>query len=197
MEETNAHIQKLHKENVEIAEKLNNNITDLNGINSQVADLALRLYDLVKRQEKSVGQILKGSRSAATTIDQINPLLAGLIDIAEKTKLLSLNASIEAARAGEYGRGFAVVASEVRDLSELSHNETDKLKPFAVDLKETFQNIVMEIESIFREVQDVMDLAEKLSAATEDITQRTGSLKDESQRLHTREHDEEELALSN
>lgn len=47
----------------------------------------------------------------------IGEIVQTISNIAEQTKMLSMNAAIEAARAGEYGRGFAVVASKINKLS--------------------------------------------------------------------------------
>jgi len=61
---------------------------------------------------------------AAQSIDAVMNLVT---DIAGTVNLLSLNATIEAARAGEAGKGFAVVANEIRDLSDQTHEATQRI----------------------------------------------------------------------
>jgi methyl-accepting chemotaxis protein len=54
-------------------------------------------------------------------MEQMRPMVDDISAIADRTKLLALNAKIEAARAGDAGRGFSVVAEEVRNLSDQTH----------------------------------------------------------------------------
>ncbi len=62
-------------------------------------------------------------------IQAINNNTSHLKTIANRQKILSLNASIEAARSGEAGVGFAVVAKSMQDLSSQSatiYNDIEK-----------------------------------------------------------------------
>lgn len=72
---------------------------------------------------------------------QINELAKVIMDIADQTALLALNASIEAARAGESGKGFAVVADEIGNLAQQSSNTVGKISTIITTVNEAVNSI--------------------------------------------------------
>ena len=97
---------------------------------------------------------------------------AGVIaGIANKTNMLSLNASIEAARAGEHGRGFAVVASQVRDLasqsSKSSKEISDTIKEVQTFVKDTVESMNKIFENATNQNKMAGDVGELLSKILE------------------------------
>jgi len=69
-------------------------------------------------------------------VEKIKLVMSVLDEIAQKTDLLSLNASIEATRAGELGKGFALVANEIRSMAENSKDSSHEIKEIVNDILE-------------------------------------------------------------
>ncbi len=79
-------------------------------------------------------------------VASVEQILDVIADIANQTRLLSLNASIIAAQAGEHGRGFLVVADEIKALAAKTSRSTHEIG-----------EVIREVLSVSGKVIDVVE----------------------------------------
>src|SRR6187401_490160 len=91
---------------------------------------------------------------------EISTIVSTINLIAERTNLLSLNASIEAARAGDAGRGFAVVAEEIRNLANRAAQATADIAQIVGGLQAVIQEAVRASDDGVRVTEESSRLAE-------------------------------------
>lgn len=142
--------------------------SSLQQISASVTDIADKAQVLTTAQEETAALMDVMSEHAKQT-EEISRLI---VEIADQTHLLGLNAAIEAARAGEDGRGFGVVASEIRKLAQ---NSRDAVK----NIEESLAAIQASIETVTKKVADNTMMIQSQAAATEEVTasiQELGSL---------------------
>ena len=102
---------------------INSSDTSLNLVKDGIGaieDLVKKIDDLNEAVKLSQ-QNIEHMKDVSNVIADFAQVISG---IANKTNILSLNASIEAARAGEHGRGFSVVAQQVQSLASQTKNSS-------------------------------------------------------------------------
>jgi len=115
--------------------------------------------------EQSAGVIREmGKRS-----DEIGGIVNTINVIAERTNMLSLNASIEAARAGDAGRGFAVVAEEVRNLADRAAQATSDIAAIIRSLQEVAREAIAASGEGLRVAEEGGQIAEEGSRGLQRI----------------------------
>lgn len=112
--------------------------TKIIGELSRSSDISTNAFKKIAEQiYKTDGSVIK--------IQEIIHLIA---DIADRTNLLSLNASIEAARAGDVGKGFTVVASEIQKLAEQINSSAKIIDETILLLSEESHQTVQAINEV-------------------------------------------------
>ena len=106
-------------------------------------------------------------------VSKIQEMSEIIENIAEQTKMLSMNAAIEAAHAGEAGKGFAVVAEELSRLAALesSHDIGGTIKQVVTvitgigttgdELDQAFEKIHLQTDAIYTSLVDFSSKIEK------------------------------------
>ncbi len=119
-------------------EKLNGLISKVETNAKSTDELARQTARHAKNGTKSVDDMITGIETIRSSFSQmrfvieslhesasdIGNILGVIRDIADRTNLLSLNASIIAAQAGEHGKGFSVVANEILALANSTSSNT-------------------------------------------------------------------------
>ena len=98
---------------------INSSDTSLNMVRDSIGSVE-EILKMIRDRKEGVNDAAEKINQLEQLSAQIEKFVTVISGIANKTNILSLNASIEAARAGEQGRGFAVVGHESGDVGEAS-----------------------------------------------------------------------------
>ena len=132
---------------------------------AQTAHGMNEIRETIAETEKRIKRL--GERS-----QEINSVVEIINNIAERTHILSLNASMQAAAAGDAGRGFAVVANEVQRLAESSRDSTSEIAGLVNNIQAETAETMAAMNKAISQVVEGSDLA-RASGVKMQATQET------------------------
>lgn len=138
-------------------ENLNEHSRGMQEANEKATSSMEEVLNSSNKSVEAVEQISEQIQNTNEAILEINKAVKLILDIANQTELLSLNASIEAAHVGEAGSGFAVVAGEIKNLSEQSTSGAEVIKQIADNILEKSGISV----SLSKEIREIIDMEQK------------------------------------
>ena len=177
--------------------KMTKEIFDTKEISKNTQNICINNTEKIKsfilEIEPLIGKF-ESFRSKTTILNElsseIKQILKEIHDIANQTKLLSLNASIVAASAGEHGDGFAVVSQEIGELSYKSSQSVSTIQDTLATIIKTISFIntdTIATSSILKEqalkssifsknLSSINEIIGKMSSSFESISERSSEL---------------------
>jgi methyl-accepting chemotaxis protein len=124
-----------------------------------------------------------GNRDVAQRIRELNShaekvaeILAAIMQVADRTDLLALNAALEGTKAGEAGRGFTLVAAEMRRLAESVMESVAGIRRLMNDMRSASHSAVQAgqegialSEETTRSARDIALVTQQQRKATEQV----------------------------
>lgn len=199
LEKRNIDITRLAVKLLESAQKqsftIGGLIVSLEDAGTGEAQVVAKEKDILGHTEQVDGLITSFNAQIHETLAEMEALsqrsnvirkaVSQIIGIAEKTHMLSLNASIEAAKAGAAGKGFSVVAQEIRKLADLTRTVSDQVTTVIKDTNRGVDSGVVRIKGLGTGFSEIMKRSEEIrtmiaqnSSALEDVTRAHKEIQD-------------------
>jgi methyl-accepting chemotaxis protein len=143
--------------------RLDNGLTQMDEMVMQSAETVSKISEAIVRTEKGeensretlnhlenvlnqMVEYVQPIYSLAQKVEKVKVVVNIIDGIAQKTDLLSLNASIEATRSGEMGKGFALVADEIRTMAENSKHSSQQIGKIVEGMLEDNKAVMESLE---------------------------------------------------
>ncbi len=199
LEKRNIDIMKLSGKLLESAQKqsftIGGLIVSLADAGTGESRVVAKEKDILGYTEQVDGLITSFNTQILETLEEMEALyqrsivirkaVSQIIGIAEKTHMLSLNASIEAAKAGTAGKGFSVVAQEIRKLADLTRTVSDQVSAVIRDTNRGIEKGVSRIKGLGTGFVEIMKRSEEIrtmiadnSRALEDVSRAHSRIQD-------------------
>ena len=149
-------------------------MTEVTSAADQASSLAGSGQQGLARMEETMHQVMGAAELVNAKLGILNEkasnitqMVVTIVQVADQTNLVSLNAASAAEKAGEYGRGCAVVATEVRRLADQTAVATYDIEQMVREIQSAVSAGVMGMDKFSEEVRrgmfEVQQVGEQLS----------------------------------
>jgi hypothetical protein len=159
---------------------------------NQVVQKEEQILSLTAEVDARIADFNDQIRGALTELEElreksitITKAVSQIMGIADKTNMLSLNASIEASKAGEAGRGFAVVAQQIRKLADVTRTVSDQVNTLMRESNQAVATNVQMTQGMVQGYREIMEQSERIrqmieanAAAMEEVTRSHKEIQD-------------------
>ena len=170
-------VESITQTSAELTKKVNR-LTAEGGMDA-VAKAVAGMYSIRDHVNESADVI----QQLGSSLENIGKIVRVIDSIAEKTKLLSLNASILAAQSGEQGKGFTVVAEEIGDLSENTIRSTKEIADLVNTIKKESRRAIDSMGESSQITEDGVTLTKRVEQILGEISSAAASSHELSQRI--------------
>jgi methyl-accepting chemotaxis protein len=138
-----------------------------------------QMESLFEKVDQAASQVVR----LEDKIRSVNRIAELITSVAEKTHLLSLNASIEAARAGDAGRGFSAVAEEIRKLAESAGGQAEQIGELVRQLESEsgrisglMSHVAEDVRGGREDLDGIQRALEQIQEAAQEVSHRSGAI---------------------
>jgi methyl-accepting chemotaxis protein len=150
-------------------EQLISSIRNIARISEAKKSTLTGLIEIATNGKTEIDHTINAFSSVMKTTELMMDLVNVIGEIAEKTNLLSMNASIQATHAGVHGKGFAVVASEIKKLAESSRNAANTISTTLREIAEKISTTVQDSSSLKDTIGEIVSSVEETTQSMEEI----------------------------
>lgn len=176
---------------VETTQELVNTMSSVSNVATDTAYLASEGKEDLGFMESTMRQMTEGLKTNSAKlaviskkVGNITSVVTTINKVADRTNLLSLNASIEAEKAGEYGQGFAVVAREIRRLADQTAIATMDIDQVVLEMQSAVSSGVSGMDEFAGKVLRSVEEVAKISSQLSEIINRVEALSPRIETVH-------------